>query len=245
MPEKETAKAKKSDYGISVDEMAEAGVYFGHRISKCHPKMKPYILGVKGSDHINIIDLEQTKAFLIKALDCIKELTQEGKTILLVGTKIPTKKIVRETAEACGLPYVVQRWIGGALTNFKIIRKRIEYFKDIEQKKASGELEKYTKKEQLEFDKELSRLAIKFGGIKDMEKMPDALLVLDMRQDDLAIKEAKMKGLKIIAIADTNVDPTKVDYPIPANDDAITAVKYILEKVKFVILENRGTKGKK
>ena len=242
MIEKETAKTKKPDYGISPDEMAEAGVYFGHRISKCHPKMKPYILGVKGSDHINIIDLEQTKIFLIKALDYVKELVQEGKTILLVGTKIPTKKIVQETAEACGLPYVVQRWIGGALTNFKIIRKRIEYFKELEQKKASGELDKYTKKEQLELDKELSRLATKFGGIKDMDKMPDALLVLDMCQDTLAVKEAKMKGLKIIAIVDTNADPTKVDFPIPANDDAITSVRYILEKVKSVILETKAKK---
>ncbi len=242
MSEKEAAKTKKSDYGISVDEMAEAGVYFGHRISKCHPKMKPYILGVKGSDHINIIDLEQTKIFLVKALDYIKELTQEGKTILLVGTKVPTKKLVQEIAEACDFPYVVQRWIGGALTNFKIIHKRIEYFKDIEQKKANGELEKYTKKEQLGFDKEMSRLAIKFGGIKDMDKLPDALLVLDMYQDTLAIKEAKMKELKIIAIADTNVDLTKVDYPIPANDDAITSVKYILEKVKSVVLEAKAKK---
>jgi small subunit ribosomal protein S2 len=242
MIEKETAKSKKTDYGISVDEMAEAGVYFGHRISKCHPKMKPYILGVKGSDHINIMDLEQTKLFLIKALDFVAELVKEGKTILLVGTKIPTKKIVRETAEACDLSYVVQRWIGGALTNFKIIRKRIDHFKDLERKKESGELEKYTKKEQLEFAKEINKLSVKFGGIKDMEKLPDALFVLDMCNDELAIKEAKMKGIKIIAIADTNVDPTKVDYPIPANDDAITSVKYILEKFKAVVLENKPKK---
>jgi small subunit ribosomal protein S2 len=242
MIEKETAKSKKTDYGISVDEMAEAGVYFGHRISKCHPKMKPYILGVKGSDHINIMDLEQTKLFLVKALDFVAELTKEGKTILLVGTKIPIKKLVRETAEACDLPYVVQRWIGGALTNFKIIRKRIDHFKDLEKKKESGELEKYTKKERLEFDKEINKLSVKFGGIKDMEKLPDALIVLDMCKDELAIKEAKMKEIKIIAIADTNVDPTKVDYPIPANDDAITSVKYILEKFKSVILENKPKK---
>ncbi|MCX6737853.1 MAG: 30S ribosomal protein S2 [Candidatus Parcubacteria bacterium] len=204
--------------------------------------MKPYILGVKGSDHINIMDLEQTKLFLIKALDFVAELTKEGKTILLVGTKIPIKKLVRETAEACDLPYVVQRWIGGALTNFKIIRKRIDHFKDLEKKKESGELEKYTKKERLEFDKEINKLSVKFGGIKDMEKLPDALIVLDMCKDELAIKEAKMKEIKIIAIADTNVDPTKVDYPIPANDDAITSVKYILEKFKSVILENKPKK---
>lgn len=242
MIEKETAKSKKTDYGISVDEMAEAGVYFGHRISKCHPKMKPYILGVKGSDHINIMDLEQTKVFLIKALDFVADLVKEGKTILLVGTKIPTKKLVKETAEICDLPYVVQRWIGGALTNFKIIRKRIDHFKDLEKKRESGELEKYTKKEQLEFAKEINLLSVKFGGIKEMEKLPDALFVLDMCEDELAIKEAKMKGIKIIAIADTNVDPTKVDYPIPANDDAITSVKYILEKFKSVILENKPKK---
>ncbi len=233
---------KKSGFGIDIEEMTKAGVYFGHRVSKCHPKMKPYVLGVKGSDHINVIDLEKTKEFFIKALDYIKGLIQEDKVILFVGTKIPTRKLIQETAKECGLPYVVERWIGGTITNFQIIRERIDYFKDLEKKKVSGELEKYTKKERLEFDREIERLNKKFGGIKEMEKLPDVLFVLDMKKDSLAVREASKKGIPIIAIADTNVDPTLVEYSIPANDDAISSVRYILDKVKKVILDNSSKK---
>ena len=242
MAEKKETKTKKMDFGINVDEMNKAGVYFGHRVSRCHPKMKPFILGVKGSDHINIIDLEKTNEFFIKALEYIKELSQSGKVLLFVGTKIPSRKLVQETAQECGLPYVIHRWIGGTITNFKIIRQRIDYFKDLEKKKKSGELAKYTKKEQLEFDREIARLEEKFGGIKEMSKLPDAIFVIDMRKDSLVIREARRKGIPVVAVADTNVDPTLADYPIPANDDAISSVKYILEKVKEVILDNKAKK---
>jgi len=238
---KERTKTEKTDFGISIDEMTEAGVYFGHRVSRCHPKMKPYILGVKGSDHINIIDLDKTKEFFVKALEFVKGLTQEGKILLFVGTKVPTRKLIQETAEECGLPYVVNRWIGGTITNFSIIKERINYFKELEDKRAKGELEKYTKKERLEFDRKLARLDEKFRGIKNLEKLPDALFVVDMRQDSLAIKEAKKKGIPVAAIADTNVDPTLADYPIPGNDDALSSVRYILGKVKEVI---KNTKSK-
>jgi small subunit ribosomal protein S2 len=242
MVETKKKTTKKSDFGIDVEEMTKAGVYFGHRVSRCHPKMKPYILGVKGSDHINIIDLEKTKEFLAKALEHIKELVQKEKVLLLVGTKLPTRNLVKQIAEDCDLFYVNQRWIGGTLTNFKIIRERIDYFIELESKKEKKELDKYTKKERLEFDRELSRLEQKFGGIKKMKGLPDALLVLDMRQDALAIKEAKRKGIPIIAVTDTNVDPTLVDYFIPANDDAISSVKYILDKVEKVIKDNKPKK---
>ena len=235
---------QKSDFGISIEKMTNAGVYFGHRTSRCHPKMKPYILGVKGSDHINIIDLERTKKSLIKALEYIKELIEEDKILLLVGTKVPAQKLTRETAKECGLPYVVKRWIGGTITNFKIIRERIDYFKDLEKKKLSGELEKYTKKERLEFDREMNRLEEKFGGIKEMGKLPDVLFIVDMKKDSLAIKEAQRKGIPVIAITDTTVDPSLIDYPIPANDDAVSSIKYILEKIKKVILENKPKKQK-
>ncbi|MEA3344615.1 MAG: 30S ribosomal protein S2, partial [Patescibacteria group bacterium] len=137
------------------------------------------------------------------------------------------------------LPYVNQRWLGGTITNFEIIKKRIEYFKELERKKKDRELEKYTKKERSELDKELRDLETKFGGIKELEKAPDAIFVLDIKKDVLAIREARKKGIKIIAIADTNVDPTLVDYPIPANDDAILSVKYILEKVRDTILKTK------
>jgi len=230
---------KKKDFGIKVEEMNKAGVYFGHRISKCHPKMKPFVLGVKGSDHINIIDLEKTKEFFTKTLEVLGEMIKEGKTVLFVGTKLPVRKIVEETAKETKMPYVINRWLGGTITNFSIMKKRIEYFKDLEKKKKTGELEKYTKKERIEFDRELARLEQKFGGIKDMEKLPDVLFVMDMIKDELAIKEAKQKGIPVLAIADTEADPTKVDYFIPANDDAISSVSYILEKVKQVVLDNK------
>jgi len=137
------------------------------------------------------------------------------------------------------LPYVAERWLGGTFTNFEVIKKRIEHFKDLEKKKTEGELEKYPKIEKAKIDRELRNLEIKFGGIKNLEKLPDAIFVLDMKKDAAAVKEAKMKGIKVIGIADTNVDPTLADFPIPANDDAISSVKYILDKVKEVILKTK------
>jgi len=226
---------------INVEEMAEAGLHFGHKTSKTHPKMAPYIFGVRNT--INIIDLEKTKEKLESALKFIQELISENKVLLLVGTKVQAKDLVKDMAIECGLPYVSNRWLGGTFSNFGIIQKRVVYFKDLENKKALGELDKYTKKERLGFDKELKDLEIKFGGIRNMEKLPDAIFVCDMIEDELAIKEAKMKGIKTIAICHTNVDPTLVDYPIPASDDAVSSVKYILEKVKEIILKNRHVKS--
>jgi len=225
--------AKEVEIKLDTEEMAQAGVHFGHRTSRVHPKMQPYLYGVRNTVHI--IDLEKTKEKFEEALKFIQELISENKILLLVGTKIQVKDLVKDIAKDCGLPYVNERWLGGTFTNFEIIKKRIEYFKDLEKKKATGELEKYTKKEKAKIDQELRDLEIKFGGIKDLEKLPDAIFVIDMKKDDLAVKEARMKGIKVIGISDTNVDPTLADYPIPANDDAISSVKYILEKVKEVI----------
>jgi len=215
--------------------MAEAGLHFGHRASRVHPRIKPYLYGVRNTVHI--IDLEKTAERFKEALEFIRKLISENKTLLLVGTKIQIKDLVKDIAKDCDLPYINERWLGGTFTNFKTIKKRIEYFKDLEAKKKKGELEKYTKKERAEIDKELRNLEIKFGGIKELEGLPEAIFVLDMKKDALAVKEAGRKGIKIIGIADTNVDPTLADYPIPANDDAISSVKYILDKVKGVILK--------
>ena len=230
-------KIKEDNFNLSLEEMAEAGLSFGHRTSKVHPKMKPYIATVKNTVHL--IDLEKTKEEFVKTLKYIKELVKEGKTLLLIGTKVQFKDLVKETAKEAGIPYVVRRWLGGTFTNFKIIRKRIDYFKELEEKKEKGEFKKYTKKEQLDLEREIKNLEEKFGGIKNMEKLPEAILALDIRKNGLAIKEAKSKGIKVIAVADTNVDPSLADYIIPANDDAISSVKYILEKVKGVIIKNR------
>lgn len=237
-----TKKTKNSDYGISVTDMKKAGLDFGHRISKCHPKMKPYVVGVKGSDHINMIDLEQTKEYFTKTLDFLKDFVKQGKVIIFVGTKLPVRKLVQETAKEAKMPYVVNRWLGGTITNFSVMQKRIKHFKELNSKKKSGELDKYTKKEQLEFDRELDRLEQKFGGIKDLNKIPDAIFVVDMRKNELAIREAKQKGVTIVGIADTEVDPTKANYFIPANDDAISSVSYILDKIEKVFIENKPKK---
>ena len=237
MPEikEKEQKTTTNVFGLDVEEMAKAGLHFGHRVSRINPKMKPYIYGTRSTVHI--IDLEKTVTKFAEALTVVQKLIQEGKTLLLVGTKIQAKNLVKETAQECGLPYINERWLGGTLTNFETIRKRIAYFQDLEQQKESGEFEKYTKKEQAKKNQELEDLEIKFGGIKTLEKLPDAIFVLDMIKDTLAIKEARMKGVLIIGIADTNADPTLVDYAIPANDDAMSSVRYILEKVKDAILK--------
>lgn len=229
----EDKKEKSEDFGIDTEEMSRLGLHFGHRTSRGHPNMEPYLFGVRNTVHI--IDLEKTKEKLSQALEFIQKLISESKILLLVGTKIQIKNLVKNVAEDCGLHYVTERWLGGTFTNFGIMLKRVEYFKDLERKEKEGELEKYTKKERAKINEELRKLRIKFGGIKDLTKLPDAIFVCDMRKDHLAIKEARMKGVKVIGIADTNVDPTLTDYPIPANDDAISSVKYILNKVKEVI----------
>ncbi len=232
---KKTPSKAKGDFKLDVEEMAQAGLHLGHRTSKIHPKIKPYLYGVRNGVHI--IDLEKTAEKLKEALKFIQELISENKNLVLVGTKIQMKNLVKTTAEECSLPYVSERWIGGTFTNFENIKKRVDYFKDLERKKTEGELEKYTKKERALFDKELLKLDSKFGGIKNLAQLPDAIFVADMKKEISAIKEAKMRGIKIIAIAHTNVDPTLADYPIPANDDAVVSVKYILEKIKDAILK--------
>ena len=227
-------KDKGDNFGIDLEEMLKSGLHFGHRISLCHPKIKPYLLGVRNTVHI--IDLEKISQKFKEALNFIQGFIAEGKTLMIIGTKIQVKELVKKIAEECDLPYVNERWLGGTFTNFEVIKKRINYFKDLERKKAEKEFEKYTKKERANIDKELKNLEIKFGGLKKLEKIPEAIFILDMKKDKVAVKEARMKGVKVIGIADTNIDPTLADFPIPANDDAISSVKYILEKVKEVIL---------
>lgn len=195
--------------------------------------MKQYISGVRNTVHM--IDLEKSKEKLHKALDVLKEWRAEGKIILFVGTKIQMRPMILDIAKALDSPYVINRWIGGTLTNFDGISKRLEFFLDLEKQKKSGELDKYTKKERLEIDKQLERLEMKFGGIKDLKKLPDVMFIIDADENEIAIREAKAVGMPIVAIADTNIDPESVDYAIPANDDAVSSVGYILEKVKSTL----------
>lgn len=233
---------KETDLKLDIEEMAKAGLHFGHRTSRVNPKMKPYIAGIRNTIHL--IDLEKTKEKLKEALDFIHQLVSENKLLLIIGTKVQAKEMVKNFAQELNIPYVTERWLGGTFTNFSVVKKRIEYFKDLERKKQEGELEKYPKKERLKIDKKLENFEKKFGGIKNMERLPDAIFVLDINKDNLAIKEARMKGIKVIAIAHTNVDPSLVDYPIPANDDAISSIQYILDKIKEVILKAKPEPAK-
>jgi small subunit ribosomal protein S2 len=226
---------KENPLNLIIEEMAKAGLHFGHKTSKVHPKMFPFIFGVR--NNIHIIDLEKTKEKLDEVLKFIQELVSQNKTILFVGTKPQIKDLVKEIATELGYPYITERWLGGTFTNFEVIRKRVEKLKELEKKKAEGFFERYTKKEKTKIEKMIQKLERKFGGIKNMEVLPDAVFICDMIKDKLAVKEAREMGVKIIAISDTNSDPTLVDYFIPANDDAISSVKYILEKVKEAILK--------
>jgi small subunit ribosomal protein S2 len=227
------------DFNLSVEEMEAAGVNFGHKVSKLHPKMKEYISGIKNSVHM--FDLEKTSSELEKALSYVSKIVSEGKSVIFVGTKIQLKAIVKEGADACGVPYVTERWLGGTFTNFETIQKRVNYFKDLEMKKKSGELEKFTKREQLDFDREIAKLKTKFEGIRNMAKLPDAVFIFGLDRDITCAREAKRKGIKIISIVDTNVNPDIVDYPIPANDDAISSVKYIIDRVTEVVTTAKRT----
>jgi len=228
-------KTKSKSFNISLEEMRKAGVNLGHRVSKLHPKMKDYILGMRSTIHI--IDLEKTASLLEKALDFISQVFEDKGTMLLVGTKPPLKRLIKEIADECNLSYVSERWLGGTFTNFKVVSERINHFKEMEEQMKDEVFEKYSKKEKAKKEKEMEKLRKKFEGIKELKGLPEAVFICDIVKDSSALKEAKMKGVKTIAIVDTNANPCLVDYPIPANDDAIPSVRYILEKVKDVILK--------
>ena len=224
------AKPAEQKVDPIVQEMMAAGLHFGHRTSKTHPKMKPFIAGVRNTVHI--IDLEKTKEKLQEVVEYVKKLKEEDKILLLVGTKVQQRSLIKETAKACGLPFVTERWIGGTFTNFNTIAKRIERLKELEQQQASGEWdEKYTKKEQLDFKEEIRILESTFGGIKELTRVPDAIFVCDLKDNASAVREAKKMGVPVIAISDTNTNPEEADYFIPANNDAVSSLKYILGKI--------------
>jgi small subunit ribosomal protein S2 len=217
--------------------MMKAGLHYGHRTSRTHPKMKPYISGVRNTVHI--IDLKFTKEKLNEALAYIKELREQGKIILFIGTRVQVKNLVKEMAREVEMPYVSERWIGGFFTNFNTVFKRIERLNELEQQDKAGELDKYKKHEQLKIREEIRMLEKKFGGLKNLTKLPDAIFVFDLSENSLAVKEAKKKNIPVIAISDTNTDPDTVDYAIPANDDAVSSLTYIINEVKEVIQKTK------
>lgn len=224
----------------SLLEMLKAGVHFGHRSSKRHPKMTPYIFAEKNGVHI--INLEKTQQKLSQVLVFVGETAAQGGTILFVGTKQQAKELVKNKATECGMPYVIERWIGGTLTNFKVIKKLFSKLEDLE-KKQKAVAGKYTKKEKLVFSREAKKLNVLIGGIRELKEIPQAIFVLDVKQEKTAVREAQRKKIPIIAICDTNVNPQGIDYPIPANDDAIKSLIMITGLVAEAIKSNKQSAG--
>lgn len=218
----------------SLLEMLKAGMHFGHQSSRWHPKMKPYIFGLRGGVHV--INLESTAAELEKAAEFVKTLASKGNVVLFVGTKKQAQNLVKEAAERCGMPYLTERWIGGLLTNFDEAKQRLKKYNRIKQEVASGEIERYTKKEQGQIKKELAKMDKYLSGLTNMEKMPDALYIADMRVSKTAVAEAQRKNVPIVGVCDTNVNPENAVYPIPANDDSVNSIKIIVNVLADAIL---------
>lgn len=224
-----------------IEEMVKAGVHMGHSKSKNHPAMEPYLFGVR--NNISIIDVLKTKEKLAQALKFLKDLSSKNGLILLVGTRPAARTAIKEAAEATSMPFVTERWIGGTLTNFKVISQRVSYMEQLEQEKASGEFEKYTKKEKMLKENELVNLRKSFDGLRRLKKLPDAMFIVDILEDDTALREAKKKNIPVIALADTNVNADLIDWPIPSSDDALPAVQYMVKKIKEAILEGKQSIG--
>ncbi len=243
---RERDRGKKGNYMVKVPELQEMlqnGVHFGHQVSRWHPKMAPFIFGVRNGVHI--FNLEVTAAYLEKALKFIEETSAKGGVILFVGTKRQAQEVISAAAKECQMPYVNQRWIGGLLTNFPVILKLLRKYKDLKSKQESGKLAKYTKKEQLKFEREIAKMDESLGGIASVEKIPDAIFILDIKKEKTALLEAKNKGVPVIGVCDTNVDPSLIDYPIPANDDARRAIELICKLVSRAVQEGRAKKEDK
>jgi len=220
---------------ISMKQLLEAGVHFGHQTRRWNPKMAKYIFTERNG--IYIIDLQKTVKKMEEAYNYVKSLAAEGGTMLFVGTKKQAQDSIREEAERCGMFYVNHRWLGGTLTNFQTIRKRIERLHELERMETDGTFDVLPKKEVILLRKEKERLEKFLGGIKNMKKLPDALFIIDPRKERIAVQEARKLGIPIVAIVDTNCDPDEIDYIIPGNDDAIRAVKLITSKLADAIIE--------
>ncbi|HXY74513.1 MAG TPA: 30S ribosomal protein S2 [Dehalococcoidales bacterium] len=221
----------------TIKELLEAGAHFGHQTSHWHPRMKQYIFTKR--DGIHIINLEVTATMLAKACLGVKDIVASGGTILFVGTKKQAHDAVEEEAKRCGMAYVNNRWIGGTLTNFSTVQSRIDYLVRMEDQKAKGEFVRLPKKEASDIDEEIVRMNKQLGGIKEMTRLPDALFIVDTVKESIAIAEAMRMNIPIVAIVDTNSNPDEIDFPIPANDDAIRAIKLICHRIADSVLEGK------
>ena len=224
---------------ITMKQLLEAGVHFGHQTRKWNPKMKKYIFAARNDIHI--IDLQITANLIEEAYAFVCESVKAGKSVLFVGTKKQAQDAIKEEAERCGQYYVNSRWLGGCLTNFKTMRSRVEYLEKLEAMEANGDFDNLPKKEVILLKKEMEKLQTNLNGIKNMKSMPGVMFVVDPHNEDIAIKEARKLGIKIVAITDTNCDPDEIDFVIPANDDAIRAIKLISSVIANAVIEaNQG-----
>ena len=222
---------------VAMKQLLEAGVHFGHQTRRWDPKMAEYIFQARNGIHI--IDLQKTSKKLDEAYEFIRTQAEEGKTVLFVGTKKQAQECVKEAAEKCGMYYIDQRWLGGMLTNFNTIQKRINRLKDLEKMQEEGTFEVLPKKEVILLKKEMDKLETNLGGIKDMEEIPGVIFLVDPKKEINAIKEAKKLNIPVVGIVDTNCNPEVLDYPIPGNDDAIRAVKLITDVMANAVIEGK------
>jgi len=221
----------------SLLDMLKAGVHFGHQQSRWHPKMEQYLFGLRNGVHV--IDLDRTLEQLEKTLEYVKTLTAKGKVVLFVGTKRQARDIIKSAAESCGAPYLVERWIGGLITNFDEFKKRLRKYKGLKEEIATGEIEKYTKKEQLNIKRMVEKMDRYLVGLSDVDKIPDALYIADLKIEKTAVAEANRTGVPIVAVCDSNVNPEKATYIIPANDDAVNSIKIMADLVAEAIKEGK------
>lgn len=222
---------------VSLVDLLKAGVHFGHQVSRWHPKMRPYIFTARGG--VYIIDLEKTNALMRKAQEFVRDLVAKDGVVLFVGTKRQAKSIVHEAALQLGMPYVVERWLGGTFTNFPTISKMTRRLTQLKEERASGKLERYTKKEQLVIGEDIARLEKLVGGIERMQRVPDAIVVVDVKQERTAVQEAQKVKIPVVAVVDTNVSPAGIDYPIPGNDDATKSIQIIVEALASAVEDGK------
>ncbi|HHW4669715.1 MAG TPA: 30S ribosomal protein S2 [Xylella fastidiosa subsp. multiplex] len=223
---------------VTMRQMLEAGVHFGHQTRYRHPKMSPNIFGARGKIHI--INLEKTIPLFNDAMNFLSAVAQKRGSVLFVGTKRSARDAIKEEAERCGMPYMIQRWLGGTLTNFRTVKQSVARLKELELAETDGTFSKLVKHEVLRLRRESGKLQASLGGIKDMNRIPDAIFVIDIGHEDIAIKEAKKLGIPVVAVVDTNYDPSLVDYPIPGNDDAIRAVQLYARAAADAVLEGKA-----
>ena len=223
---------------VTMRQMLEAGVHFGHQTRYWNPRMAPYIFGARGKIHI--INLEKTLPLFTDAMNFISGLAQKRGTVLFVGTKRSARETLPEEAKRCGMPYVSSRWLGGMLTNFRTVKQSISRLKELEGMVEDGSIEKFVKHEVLQLKREMEKLERSLGGIKNMNSLPDALFVIDIGHEDIAVQEARKLGIPVVAVVDTNYDPSRVDYAIPGNDDAIRAVQLYTRAAADAVLEGKA-----